>query len=193
MRNQRRLRTFGLEAASLFFPERPEKPKRPNTPMKDFEEIYKKALRYCAYQERCLKDIRLKLRQWQASPEVSASVLQKLQDERFIDPERFARAYARGKFRMNGWGKRKIRLGLQAKGVEPALIAAVLKEEIDPEEYLARLRKILHEKGAQAAFRKGYEPDLLREAGCGTGWAGVNAGGMEDFEEMEMGPEEEDA
>lgn len=133
--------------------------------MEPIEEIYKKILRYCAYQERCPNQVRLKLKQMGVSASDSTLILQRLETENFLNEERFARSYVRGKFRMNGWGRIKIRNGLSAQGVEPSLLSQALREEIDPEQYRERLHRILSEKGPKTALSRGFEPELVRKYG----------------------------
>lgn len=132
--------------------------------METLEETYRKILRYCAYRERCPDEVRMKLKQLGIPATESAAVLERLEAENFLNEERFARAYIRGKFRMNGWGRIKIRNGLSAKGVASALVSQALREEIDPEQYQERLQRILSEKGPKTALSRGFEPELVRES-----------------------------
>lgn len=122
------------------------------------ETLYGKISRYCAYQERSSGEVRQKLRLLGADAAVAAKLLQRLREENFVDEERFARAYVRGKFRINGWGRLKIRNGLRAKGVEEDLIRRVLDEEINLDEYQSLLCKIVSEKGLRTAISRGFEP-----------------------------------
>jgi regulatory protein len=93
----------------------------------------------------------------------------------FLNEERFARAYARGKFNQKAWGKHKIRNGLREKGIGESLVEMVLSEEIPLEEYRACLiREIERRWGSdeepgyedrqllrQHFIRRGYEWDLV--------------------------------
>ena len=126
------------------------------------EELYKKISKYCAYQERCRSEVRTKLRQSGASPQSIEAILARLEQEGYLDEERFARAYVRGKFRINGWGRLKIRNGLRAKLIDSSLIETAIKEEINEEEYIELLKKILASKGQQTAFSRGFEPSLIK-------------------------------
>ncbi len=126
------------------------------------EELYKKISKYCAYQERCRSEVRTKLRQSGASPQSIEAILARLEQEGYLDEERFARAYVRGKFRINGWGRLKIRNGLRAKLIDSSLIETAIKEEINEEEYMELLKKILASKGQQTAFSRGFEPSLIK-------------------------------
>ena len=126
------------------------------------EELYKKISKYCAYQERCRSEVRTKLRQSGASPQSIEAILARLEQEGYLDEERFARAYVRGKFRINGWGRLKIQNGLRAKLIDSSLIETAIKEEINEEEYIELLKKILASKGQQTAFSRGFEPSLIK-------------------------------
>lgn len=125
------------------------------------EEIKKKILRYCAYQERCFSDVRKKLTELGATREEMTQLLEYLTEEGFLNEERFARAYVRGKFRINGWGRLKIKAGLLAKGVEQGIIRTALEEELNPDEYLHRLEDIIRNKGPKTAASRGFEPSLI--------------------------------
>lgn len=143
--------------------------------------LFQKLARYCAYQERSRQDVRLKLSGLgvRGSAE-TARWIERLEDEGFLNENRFARAYCRGKFRQNRWGRRKIIMGLRAKGISAGDVAEALNE-IDAADYESAGRAVLQAKGWQTALSRGFEPDLLRE------WAkdlAVEAG-EDDVEEEE--------
>lgn len=134
-----------------------------------------KAANYCAYQERSQQELRDKLYAWGlATPEVE-QLIAELILENFLNEERFAIAYVSGKFNIKGWGKLKIKQGLQHKRISSRLINDALRT-IEEEVYLAKLRSILEKKGkaitekdipkrkyklAQYAMAKGYENELI--------------------------------
>ena len=126
------------------------------------ENLYAKISRYCAYQERSSGEVRQKLRLLGADSQTAQKLLQRLADDNFINEERFARAYVRGKFRINGWGRLKIKNGLHAKGVDENLIRTALAEEINEKEYAALLQRTVTEKGPTTALSRGFEPSLIR-------------------------------
>ena len=126
------------------------------------ENLYAKISRYCAYQERSSGEVRQKLRLLGADSQTVQKLLQRLADDNFINEERFARAYVRGKFRINGWGRLKIKNGLRAKGVDENLIRTALAEEINEKEYAALLQRTVTEKGPTTALSRGFEPSLIR-------------------------------
>jgi regulatory protein len=107
--------------------------------------ILNKAKAYCAYQERCIADIKKKLTEWKVKPEVSPKVIHQLQQEDFINEERFARVFAGGKFRIKKWGRKKIIAALRAKGIQDIHIETGL-EEISEDEYLNTLKLLIEKK-----------------------------------------------
>jgi regulatory protein len=70
---------------------------------------------FCAYQERCEKDVISKLKEWKVPSEMFESILQSLTEENFINQQRFGQAFAGGKFRIKKWGKQKIAMHLFSK------------------------------------------------------------------------------
>lgn len=133
--------------------------------------------RYCAYQERCHAEVRQKLRDMGAPWEDAEEILVQLILDGFLDEERFARAYVRGKFRNNGWGKIRIRMELKAREIGEKLAEKALKEEIDPEDYfkaaldLARKKKgtlrdsdqfVVSRKMEAYLQQKGFEWETIR-------------------------------
>ncbi|MDE7149775.1 MAG: RecX family transcriptional regulator [Bacteroidales bacterium] len=143
--------------------------------------LFQKLARYCAYQERCRQDVRLKLSGLGVRGSAEAARwIERLEAEGFLDENRFARAYCRGKFRQNHWGRRKIIMGLRAKGISEAEVAEALNE-IDAADYESAGRAVLQAKGWQTALSRGFEAALLRE------WAKDLAmeAGEDDVEEEE--------
>lgn len=130
---------------------------RSHNVMENFDSLYKKLMRYCAYQERAESEVRMKLRTLGATSDMGEAVLKRLREENFVNEERFARAYVRGKFRINGWGRIKIRNGLRAKAVDEKLISRAVSEEIDEKQYREAMKKVVAEKGLKTAFSRGFE------------------------------------
>lgn len=111
------------------------------------EQALQKLKHYCAYQERCHSEVKEKLYNlgvWKNEhDEIIASLIQ----ENYLNEERFAIAYAGGKFRVKQWGRVKIKYELKQKQVSEYCIKKALKQ-IDEEEYLALLDKMAKEKYA---------------------------------------------
>jgi len=106
---------------------------------------YDKAAFLCSKSEHCSFDIQEKLKSWGlASTDIDA-VIEKLTAEKYIDDERFARAYAKDKSRFNKWGKQKIAFMLRNKRIAPEIIRLAL-EEIEDDGYTDQLLKLLTDK-----------------------------------------------
>lgn len=101
--------------------------------------------RYCAYQDRCHAEVRSKLLSLKIYGDDLEEIITELVKDGFLDEERYARAYVRGKFRNNKWGKLKIRQGLQQKRISEYLQKKAM-EEIDQQEYESMLSSILQQK-----------------------------------------------
>lgn len=104
-----------------------------------------KARGYCAYQERYQQEVRDKLYEWGLWPEIIEDIIAKLISENYLNEERFAIAFARGKFRIKRWGRVKIKIELRKRKISDYCINKAIKE-IDPEEYDSVLQKAAIEK-----------------------------------------------
>lgn len=98
------------------------------------EEAKRKMEQFCAYQERCHEEIVQKLKGMRMIPDAIDAVMGHLIENGFLNEERFARSFARGKFRIKQWGKKRITLELKAKGISKYNIDRAL-QEINPGEY----------------------------------------------------------
>ena len=123
-----------------------------------FLEIRQKMVNYCVYQDRCHQEVAQKMRDFLLIPEAKDEILLYLMKENYLNEERFARSYIRGKFYMKSWGRNKIRNHLKFKGVPEKLINSCFNE-IDEEDYQKTLTKLYHNyyekiKGAQEYQKK---------------------------------------
>lgn len=149
----------------------------PNPKQLSFKEATLKAASFCAYQERTQQEVRNKLYKLGLYGDEVEEIIAWLITEGFINEERFAIAYAGGKFRMNHWGRSKIRLGLQAKGVSSRCLETGLKT-IDEEAYLQKVDYLIQKKqkdlAGQETFKtkhkianyligKGFESEIIWE------------------------------
>lgn len=138
------------------------------------EQALEKIKYYCAYQERCHQEVKDKLYEMGLHRNEVDELMAALIMENFLNEERFARAFAGGKFRMKQWGKRKIISALRQKKVSDYCIRKGMSE-IDEKEYEKVLRKLAEKKyhalrGEQYLRRqfktkqyllsKGFEPAL---------------------------------
>ena len=141
------------------------------------DQVLDKMAKYCAYQERSVKDVTDKLKTFEISETEREEIIHYLIDNKFVDNERFARAFVRGKINQSGWGLNKIRFHLIQKGVAKEIIDEAL-QSFDEEIYRQRLVDILKVKSksvkaasdfeknrklAAYAIQKGFEARLVWE------------------------------
>jgi regulatory protein len=116
--------------------------------------------RYCAYQERCHKEVRSKLLDLGIYGDDLEEILADLVSENFLNEERFACTFARGKFRMKQWGRNRIARELKMRGISDYCIRKSL-EEIGQEDYQETLLAILQKRAAnldeEDAFVRNYK------------------------------------
>ncbi len=105
------------------------------------EEALNRVASYCSTAEHCRAEINEKLQRWGIAYDTIARILDRLESEKFIDDERFCRAFVNDKFRFAKWGKMKIAQGLYMKKI-PSDVAWRYLNEIDEEEYLSILRDL---------------------------------------------------
>jgi len=111
--------------------------------------LLEKSRKYCAYQERCFFDVKQKLKQWQASEATIEKIIRQLEKENFLNEERYAVSFAKGKFRNNGWGRNKILYAMTQKRI-PELYIQMGLNEIKDEENVKKLKDILSKKKINA-------------------------------------------
>ena len=127
-------------------------PSKPLTP----DQVLDKMAKYCAYQERCTKDVTDKLKTFDIPETDKKEILDYLTDNRFVDDERFARSFVRGKINQSGWGVNKIRFHLMQKDIDKELIDEALGQT-DEEVYRQRLIDILKTKSKTVKAASDYE------------------------------------
>jgi regulatory protein len=104
-----------------------------------------KARSFCAYQERCKSEVIYSLHPFGLSEEQTAVIINNLEEEDFLNEERFALAYARGKFSQLQWGRIKIKAELLNKGLPDSLIRMAM-ETIPDDEYLKCIESLVEAK-----------------------------------------------
>ena len=144
---------------------------KPLTP----DQVLDKMANYCAYQERCVKDVKDKLQAFDIPHEEKTKILDYLLDNRFVNDERFAKIFVQSKSNQNDWGTNKIRYHLIQKGIAKDIIDEALGQT-DEEVYRQRLIEILKTKSktikaasdfekkrklAAYAMQKGFEGALV--------------------------------
>lgn len=157
---------------SVAFARDPSKKKK-LTPSEAFARI----CRYCAYQERSHHEVRNKLFELGLFSNDVDDLMSQLITAGFLNEERYAKAFAGGKFRMKKWGRVKIQHELEGMGLTKNCIQRGLRE-IDPADYRKTLQSLLEkklrevsepnafrrrDKVARFAIAKGYEPEMVWE------------------------------
>lgn len=117
---------------------------------------YLQLAQLCARSEHCQYELTEKMRRWGMSNEVQARVMARLVGERYVDDERYARAFVRDKIRYNKWGRRKVEQGLWAKHIDDDIRERVLGE-VGDDEYLGVLRPLLQQKRRSVKADSDYE------------------------------------
>jgi regulatory protein len=141
------------------------------------EQALQKLKQYCAYQERSHSEVKKKLWDLGAHKTFHDEIISKLIEEDYLNEERFAKAFAGGKFRMKDWGRKKILYALKGKGVSEYNIRKAMKEidETNYDETLYQLARkkydlLKHEqylvrkkKTQDYLMQKGYEAEMVRK------------------------------
>ncbi|WP_324025045.1 regulatory protein RecX [Maribacter sp. BPC-D8] len=109
------------------------------------QEATKKIESYCAYQDRCHKEVVSKLKEMGMIPLAVDTIIAQLIEDRFLNEERFAKSFARGKFNIKKWGKNRIVRELKFRNISKYNITTALKE-IEPDAYLTALDDLAHKR-----------------------------------------------
>ena len=120
------------------------------------DEAQKKLEHYCAYQERCHKEVRSKLREMKMIPEAIDQILVHLIQHNYLNEERFAKTYVRGKFRIKKWGKNRLVRELKFREISKYSIDSALKE-ISSEDYFNALDELVKKRIAQVKEKNSYK------------------------------------
>ena len=129
------------------------------------QEAYLQLAALCAQAEHCQQEMRDKMRRWELDETAQNRIVARLVKERYIDDERYARAFVKDKIRYNKWGRRKVQQALWLKHIDSEIQQRVL-DEIDEKEYLDVLRPLLKQKRKSIKAESDYELNqkLLRFA-----------------------------
>jgi regulatory protein len=140
-----------------------------------FDEAKRKVYKYCAYQERSHQEVRRRLYELGLKSAQVNELVTHLITEGFLNEERFAKAFASGKFRLKKWGKLKIVRELEGHGLTANCIRIGLRE-IDTSDYLRTIGQLVkknaiskkvnnvyvwRDRVAKSVIQKGFEPDLV--------------------------------
>ena len=142
------------------------------------EQALQKLKHFCAYQERCHSEVKEKLYNLGVWEKDHDEIIATLIVENYLNEERFAIAFAGGKFRIKHWGRVKIKYELKQKRVSDYSIKKALKQ-IDEEDYMKVINKLAKEKYASLKseqylirkkktmdylLQKGFESELIKRA-----------------------------
>jgi regulatory protein len=136
-----------------------------------YEQALPRLAAYCSRGERCVQDIVRKMARWELSETEQKRLIQRLQKEKFLDEQRFCRAFVHDKSQYNHWGAYKIRYELRKKQIPDALIREALSE-IDSEDQREQLRQLLAAKRKTVKGKNDFERNqkLMRFA-AGKGFS----------------------
>lgn len=136
--------------------DRPLNEKNKKTPVIDFASVKIKIARYCAYQERSHLEVEQKLYSYGVTSAQVQEVLAWLITENYVNEERYATAFAGGKFRVKKWGKIKIANRLKQNKVSQYSIDKSLAH-IENRDYLNTMEKLIRQKWETASADNVYE------------------------------------
>jgi regulatory protein len=109
------------------------------------QQAFVKAQKYCAYQERCQQEVRDKLYEWGLHYHEVEKIISDLIIDNFLNEERFAKAYAGGKFRIKKWGRIKIKIELKKRKISEYCIKKAM-QEIKEEDYIETIKTLISKK-----------------------------------------------
>ena len=153
------------------------------------QEAYLQLAALCAQAEHCEQEMRDKMKRWEVDETVQNRIIDRLTEDRYIDNERYARAFVKDKIRYNKWGRRKVQQALWMKRIDNDIQQRVL-DEIDEKEYLDVLRPLLKQKRksikagsdyemnqklVRFALSRGFTFDIIRQC--------LNVDEIEEYEE----------
>jgi len=126
---------------------------------KNYSELLQKARNYCSRSEKCPDDVRTLLNKYNCNKDDITKIIVELQEDGFIDIERYVRAYVNDKIRFDKWGRIKISFALRQKNLPEDLVNNILNE-LDDEEYLNNLRILIKLKTEQIKETDPYKRKL---------------------------------
>ena len=136
----------------------------------DREVLYNRLARLCSVREYCKSDILRKIASASAENIDAQEIISQLCAEKYLDERRYAAAFARDKSALQGWGARKIRAALAAKGVEKEAVDYGL-EQIEPEKAARKMRSVLEAKYKSLKGEPQQKKESLLRFGLGRGYS----------------------
>jgi regulatory protein len=144
----------------------------------DRKQVLEKMQMLCSRSEKCSRDIRLKIRNYPLKEEDEDWIISRLIEDKFIDDRRYAEYFVKDKFRLNKWGRMKIRNVLKTKNIDNSIINETL-ENLNNVNYNEVLKDLIRQKNVKIkdsnifirkgklfrfATQRGFEPDLIYAA-----------------------------
>lgn len=123
------------------------------------EQVLARLTALCANAEHCSGEMLDKMSRWELSEEVQARIMEHLIKNKYIDDERYCRAFVHDKMEYNHWGRRKIEQALYAKHMDKTIQKTVL-DEISDEDFIAILRPLIEQKRRQTRANSEYEMNM---------------------------------
>lgn len=120
------------------------------------QEAFVRLSALCASAEHCRHEMTEKMSRWQLPADVQERVVRRLEDEKYIDEERYCRFFVRDKIRYNKWGRRKVEQALMMKRISREVSRRVL-DEVDFDDYVAVLRPLIESKRRSVRASSEYE------------------------------------
>ena len=139
------------------------------------QQAFSKMAQLCSRSEQCSADIRKKILAYEIVDEIVDEIIEKLIEEKYIDDERYVKAYVNDKFKFNKWGRVKMRYYLHQKGLSDEVIQKGL-DSINEEKYKMVLVKTMKDKAKSIKGKdkftkmgqiirytqgRGFEPELI--------------------------------
>ncbi len=120
------------------------------------QDAYLQLAQLCARSEHCQHDLLEKMRKWEMTDEAQARVMERLVNERYVDDERYARAFVLDKVQYNKWGRRKVEQALWMKHIDDDIRQRAL-DAVDVSTYINILKPLLKQKRRSTKAASEYE------------------------------------
>lgn len=120
------------------------------------EKVLWRLAEQCSRCEHSTGEVDQKMRQWGLTAAEREHIIDRLVEEKYVDNERFCRAFVSDKIRFDKWGRRKIETALYKKGVGRDVFDPIL-DAVDNEKYVETLRELLAMKRRTTKAESEYE------------------------------------
>ena len=109
------------------------------------EQALSRLQRYCTYQDRCHIEVERKLTEMRMIPQAKEQIIMSLIEDDYLNEERFALAFVKGKFRIKKWGRIRLKAELKKRKISKYLIKSAL-EQISEKDYLFTFEELANRK-----------------------------------------------